>query len=68
VNKVELDPQFSILHGLQLDTERRLWIERRETVGNNCGAEVNTGQISTSVEILRPGSHNILTITEEYLQ
>jgi hypothetical protein len=30
--------------------------------------EGDTGQMSTGVEILLPVSHNILTITEEYIQ
>ncbi len=53
---------------LRLDSERRYWIERRETEGNICDIEVETGQMSTSVEILLPMSHNTLTIAEEYIQ
>ena len=42
---------FSILDELRLDGERRYWIERREAEENICSAEVNTGQMSTGVEI-----------------
>ena len=55
----DYEPLFSILDGLRLDGQRRYWIERREAEGNIRGAEVNTGQMSTGVEILLPVSHNI---------
>jgi hypothetical protein len=64
----DYEPLFSILDGLRLDGERHYWIERREVEGSICGPEVNTRQISTGVDILLPVSHNILTITEEYIQ
>ena len=64
----DYEPLFSILDGLRLDGERCYWIEHREAVGNICGAEVNTGQMSAGVEILLPVSHNTLTRAEEYIQ
>jgi len=64
----DYEPLFSILDGLRLDGERRYWIERRETEGNICDIEADTGQMSTGVEILLPMSHNTLTITEEYIE
>ena len=59
---MELEPLFSILDGLHLDTERRYWIEYRVTEEDFCDMEVDTGQVSTGVEIVLPMSHNILTI------
>jgi len=59
---------FSILDSLRLDGERRYWIEHKETEGNICDMEVETGQMSTGVEILLTMSHNTLTIPEEYIQ
>ena len=59
---------FSILDGLRLDSERRYWIEHRETEGNISDIDVNTGQMSTGVKIALQMSHNTLTITEEYIQ
>ena len=64
----DYEPLVSILDGLRLDSERRYWIERRETEGNICDIEVGTGHMSTGVEILIPMSHNILTIAEEYIK
>ena len=54
----DYEPLFSILDGLRLDGERRYWIERRETEGNICDIEVDTGQMSTGVEILLTMSNN----------
>ena len=59
---------FAILHGLHLDSERRYWIERREKEGSISDMEGDTGQMSTSVEILLTVSHNTLTSVEEYVQ
>jgi hypothetical protein len=64
----DYEPLFSILDGLRQDANRRFWIERLEAQENNCDLEVDTGQMSTGVEILLPMSHNILTIPEEYIQ
>ena len=65
---MELEPLFSILHGLRLDSERRYWIERREKEGSISDMEGDIGQMSTGVEILLPVSHNSLTTIEEYVQ
>jgi len=54
----DYEPLFSILDGLRLDGERRYWIERREAEGNICDIEVETGQMSTGVEIVLQMSHN----------
>jgi len=54
----DYEPLFSILDGLRLDGERCYWIAHREAVGNICGAEVNTGQMSAGVKIAFPVSHN----------
>jgi hypothetical protein len=64
----DYEPLFSILDGLCLDGERRYWIDHRETQGNICDIEVDNGQMSAGVEIQLTMSHNILTITEEYIQ
>jgi len=63
----EYEPLFSILDGLRLDSERRYWIEHREIEGNIRDIGVDTGQMSTGVEILLPMSHNTLTRAEEYI-
>lgn len=60
----DYEPLFSILDGLCLDTDRRYWIERKEADGDVCDTEVDTGQESTSVEILLTMSHNTLTSVE----
>lgn len=64
----EYEPLFSILNELHLDGERRYWIEPREAEGDICGVEVDTGQMSTGVEILLPMSHNILTIALDHIK
>ncbi len=51
-------PLFSILDGLHLDNEWRYWKEHREAEGNICDMEVDSGQMSTGVEILLTMSHN----------
>jgi len=61
-------PLFSILDGLSLDSERRNWKERNVLDGNISDIEVDSGQISTGVEILLTMSHNILTNAEEHIQ
>ena len=42
----------SLLDGLCLDGERRYWIERLEAQEINCDIEVDTGHMSTGVEIV----------------
>ena len=64
----DYEPLFSILDGCILDGERRYWIERKKTEGNICDIDVNTGQMSTGVEILLTMSNNTLTIAEEYIK
>ena len=64
----DYEPLFSILDGLRLDSERRYWIEHRDTEGNISDIGVDIGQMSTCVEILLTMSDNTLTITEEYIQ
>jgi hypothetical protein len=56
----------SILDGLHPDGERRYWVEFIEAQKDNCDIEADTGQVSTSVEILLQMSHNTLTSAEEY--
>lgn len=48
----DYEPLSSILDGLRLDGERRYWIECLEAQENNCDIVVDTGQVSTGVEIL----------------
>lgn len=52
----DYEPLFSILDGLRLDGERRYWIVRKEIDGNISDIGVDTGQMSTGVEILLPMS------------
>jgi len=54
------EPLSSTLDGLHPDAKRRYWIERLEAHEGNCDIEVETGQMSTGVEILGRISHNIL--------
>ena len=55
----DYEPLFSILDGLRLDSERRYWIEHRDTEGIISDIGVDIGQMSTGVEILLPMSHNL---------
>ena len=61
-------PLFSILDGLRLDSGRRYWIEHKVVGRNLSDIQVDSGQMSTGVEILLPMSHNILTSAEEDIQ
>jgi len=64
----DYEPLFSILDGLHLNSEKRYWIER-EVMGRNISdIQVDSGQISTGVEILLKMSHKTLTSTEEHIQ
>ena len=65
---MELEPLFSILHGLHLDTERRLWIEYRVTEEDFCDMKIDIGQVGTGGEIVLQLPHNTLTRAEEYVQ
>jgi hypothetical protein len=49
---------FSILDGLDLDSKRHYWIERKVMDENISDIQVDSGRISTGVEILRTMSHN----------
>jgi len=53
------EPLFSFLDGLRLDSGRRYWIEHKVVGGNLSDIQVDSGQMSTGVEILLPMSHNI---------
>jgi len=59
---------FSIMRDLRQDEKRRFWIEGLVTQGNNRDIEADTGQMSTSVEIRLPMSHNFLTKTAEQVK
>jgi len=53
---------------LRQDEKRHFWIEGLVTQGNNRDIEADTGQMSTSVEIRLPMSHNFLTKTAEQVK
>lgn len=59
---------FSILDGLRPDSEKRYWIERKVMEKNINDIQVDSGQMSTSVEILLTMSHNAVTSAEENIQ
>jgi hypothetical protein len=61
-------PLFSILDGLHLDRGRHYWIECEVLEKNISDLQVDSGQISTGVEILLKMSHNTLTSAEEHIQ
>jgi len=48
----DYEPLFSILDSLRLYGERRYWIEHKVTEVNICDMEVDTGHMSTGVEIV----------------
>jgi hypothetical protein len=48
----DYEPLFSILDGMGQDAARRFWIERLEAQENKCDIGVDTGHMSTGVEIL----------------
>ena len=68
LHRPDYEPLFSILNGLRLDSERRYWIERKIMERIISDIQVDSGQISTSVEILLPMPRNTLTSAEEYIQ
>jgi hypothetical protein len=59
---------FSILDGLHLDSEMHYWIERKVMGKNNSDIQVDSGQMSTGVEILLKMSNKTLTSIEEDIQ
>ena len=64
----DYDPLFSILDGFRLDSDMHYWIERNVMEKNFSDIQVDSGQISTGVEILLKMSHNALTIVGEHIQ
>jgi hypothetical protein len=64
----DYEPLFSILDSLRHDADMRFLIESFVTPEDTCDVEEDTGQVSTSVKIVLPVSHNILTRTEEYVK
>ena len=66
--RTDYEPLFSIPDSLRQDADRRFWIESFVTPEDNCDVEEDTGQVSTGVEIQLQMSHNVLTISEEYVK
>ncbi len=64
----DYEPLFSILDGFRLDNERRNWIEGKVMEMDNSDIQIDSGQISTGVEILLPMSNKTLTSIEEDIQ
>ncbi len=61
----DYEPLFSILDSLRRDSERRYWMEGKVTEKIVSEVRVDSGEISTRVEILLTMSHNTLTRAEE---
>ena len=59
---------FSILDGLRAGNGRRDWIEHKVMERNLSDIQIDSGQMSTSVEILLPMSNKTLTSIEEDIQ
>jgi hypothetical protein len=71
---LDYEPLFSILDGMRQDLDKRFWIKRIEAHEDNCDIETDTGQASTSGEIVLQMSDktstclaNSLTREEEYI-
>jgi hypothetical protein len=64
----DYEPLFSILDGLRRDSKRSYWIDRKVMEKNISDIQVDSGQISTGVEILFKMSHKALTSSEEDIQ
>jgi hypothetical protein len=64
----DYEPLFSIMGKLRKDNDRHFWIENFESQGDNCDIEADTGQMGTGVEIRLQMSHNVLTISGEYVK
>jgi hypothetical protein len=64
----DFKPLFSIMDGLRPDSESRYWIDRKVIEKNISDIQVDSGQMSTGVEILLKMSHKILTSAEEDIQ
>jgi hypothetical protein len=59
---------FSILDGLYQESKKCYWIACKVMEKNISDIQVDSGQMSTSVEILLTMSHNTLTSIEEDIQ
>ena len=64
----DYEPLFSILEGLRPDSGRHYWIECKVMEKNISDIQVDSGQMSTGVEILLPMSNKTLTSIEEDIQ
>lgn len=53
---------------LALDSEKHYWRERKVMERDISDIQVDSGQISTNVEILLTMSHKTLTSAEEYIK
>ena len=62
------EPLFSFLDGLRPDSGWHYWIECKVMEKNISDIQVDSGQISTGVEILLPMSNKTLTSIEEDIQ
>ena len=60
-------PDYESLFSI-LDSERRYWIEHRETEGNICDIEVDNGQMSAGVEIQLDNSRGVYTMMGKRLK
>jgi hypothetical protein len=61
-------PLFSFMDGLRRESERRYCIERKGMERSISDTQVDSGQISTGVEIVLQMSHKTLTGAEEDIQ
>ncbi len=61
----DYEPLFSILDGFRSDSDRHYWIEHKVVGGNISDIQVDSGQMSTGVEILLKMPHKALTSSEE---
>ena len=64
----DYEPLFSFLDGLRSDSGRHYWIECKVMEKNISDIQVDSGQISTGVEILLPMSHNTMPCVDEHAQ
>ena len=62
---MDYEPLFSILYGFRPDSDRHYWIECNVMEKNISDIQVDSGHISTGVEILLKMSHKALTSSEE---
>ncbi len=64
----DYEPLFSILDGLRRDSKRRYWIDRKIMEMDNSDIQIDSGQISTGIDILIKMTHKNLTNAEEYIK